>query len=147
MRGKTEWHDAWKQKKSKNYKWKWKLLSHVRLCNTMDWLYSPWNSPGQNTGVGSLSLLQRIFPTQGSNPDLPHCRHILYWLSHRRSYYLKKRVRFHASCHFLPIIMIAKYVPGRCFSVCLICEEQWPLNQWIHTSSLWSCINLFSEEI
>ena len=40
-------------------------------------LYSPWNSPGQNTGVSSLSLLQRIFPTQGSNPALPHCRQIL----------------------------------------------------------------------
>ena len=36
--------------------------------------YSPWNSPGQNTGVGSLSLLQGIFPTQGLNPGLPHCR-------------------------------------------------------------------------
>ena len=36
------------------------------------WLYSPWNSPGQNTGVGSLSLLQGIFPTQGLNPGLPH---------------------------------------------------------------------------
>ena len=34
-------------------------------------LYSPWNSPGQNTTVGSLSLLQGIFPTQGSNPGLP----------------------------------------------------------------------------
>ena len=34
-------------------------------------LYSPWNSPGQNTGVGSLSLLQGIFPTQGLNPSLP----------------------------------------------------------------------------
>ena len=34
-------------------------------------LYSPWNSPGQNTGVGSLSLLQGVFPTQGSNPGLP----------------------------------------------------------------------------
>ena len=33
-------------------------------------LYSPWNSPGQNTGMGSLSLLQEIFPTQGSNPGL-----------------------------------------------------------------------------
>ena len=44
-------------------------------------LYSPWNSPGQNTGVGSLSLLQGIFPTQGSNPGLPHCRQILYQLS------------------------------------------------------------------
>ena len=44
--------------------------------------YSPWSSPGQNTGVGSLSLLQGIFPTQGSNPGLPHCRRILYQLSH-----------------------------------------------------------------
>ena len=45
-------------------------------------LHSPWNSPGQNTGVGSLSLLQEIFPTQGSNPGLPHCGRILYQLSH-----------------------------------------------------------------
>ena len=42
---------------------------------------SPWKSPGQNTGMGSLSLLQGIFPTQGSNPGLPHCRRILYQLS------------------------------------------------------------------
>ena len=41
-------------------------------------LYRPWNSPGQNTGVGSLSLLQWIFPIQGSNPGLPHCGWILY---------------------------------------------------------------------
>ena len=40
--------------------------------------HSPWNSPGQNTGVGSLSLLQGIFPTEGSNPGLPHRRRILY---------------------------------------------------------------------
>ena len=50
-------------------------------------LYSPWNSPGQNTGVGSLSLLQGIFPTQGLNPGLPHCRQILYQLSHKGSPY------------------------------------------------------------
>ena len=50
-------------------------------------LYSPWNSPGQNTGVGSLSLLQGIFPTQGLNPGLPHCRQILYQLSYRGSPY------------------------------------------------------------
>ena len=46
-------------------------------------LYSSGNSPGQNTGVGSLSLLQGIFSTQGSNPGLPHCRQILYQLSHK----------------------------------------------------------------
>ena len=48
-------------------------------------LNSPWNSPGQNTGVGSLSLLQGIIPTQGSNSGLPHCRQILYQLSHKGS--------------------------------------------------------------
>ena len=48
-------------------------------------LYSPWNSPGQNTGVGSRFLLQGIFPTQGSNPGFPHCRQILCQLSHKGS--------------------------------------------------------------
>ena len=47
-------------------------------------LYSPWNSPGQNTGVGSHSL-QGIFLTQGSNPGLIHCRWILYQLSYQGS--------------------------------------------------------------
>ena len=45
----------------------------------------PWNSPGKNTGVGCHSVLQGIFPTQGSNPGLPHCRRILYHLSHQGS--------------------------------------------------------------
>ena len=48
-------------------------------------LCSSWNSPGQNTGVSSLFLLQGIFPTQGSNPGLPHSRRILYQLSHKGS--------------------------------------------------------------
>ena len=46
---------------------------------------SPWNSPGQNTGLGSHSFLQEIFPTQGLNLCLPHCRWILYQLSHKGS--------------------------------------------------------------
>ena len=46
-------------------------------------LYNPWNSPGQNTGVGSF--LQGIFPTHGLNPGLQHCRQILYQLSHKGS--------------------------------------------------------------
>ena len=46
---------------------------------------TPWNSPGQNTGVGSLSFPQWIFPNQGSNPGLLHCRWILYQLSHKGS--------------------------------------------------------------
>ena len=51
-------------------------------------LYNPWNSPGQNTGVGCLSLLQGIFPTQGLNPGLLHCGWILYQLSHKGSPYM-----------------------------------------------------------
>ena len=52
------------------------------LCDPMDFPYSPWNSPGQDSGVGRLSLLQGIFPTQGSNPGLLHCSWILYQLSY-----------------------------------------------------------------
>ena len=52
-------------------------------------LYSLWNL-GQNTGVGRLSLLQEIFPTQGSNLGLPHCRQILYQLSHEGRPMVKK---------------------------------------------------------
>ena len=48
-------------------------------------LYSLWNSPGQNTRVCSLSLLQGIFPIQWLNPGLPHCRCILYQLNHKGS--------------------------------------------------------------
>ena len=63
----------------------WHLsLSHIDSLWPQG-LYSPWNSPGQNTGVGSLSLLWGIFPTQGLNPSLPHCRQILYQLSHKRT--------------------------------------------------------------
>ena len=52
--------------------------SHSVVSNSWEphGLYSSWNSPDQNTGVGSLSLLLGIFPTQGSNPGLPHCRQI-----------------------------------------------------------------------
>ena len=44
------------------------------------------DSPGKNTGVGCHALLQGIFPTQGSNPGLPHCRQVLYHLSHQGSH-------------------------------------------------------------
>ena len=48
-------------------------------------LYSPWNSPGQDAGVGSCPLLQGTFPSQGLNQGYPHCRRILYQLSHKGS--------------------------------------------------------------
>ena len=58
--------------------------SHSVVSNSLQphGLYSPWNSADQNTGVG-LSLLLGIFPTQGLNPGLLHCRRILYQLSHK----------------------------------------------------------------
>ena len=47
--------------------------------------FRPWDFPGKNTGVGCHFLLQWIFPTQGLNPGLPHCRQTLYCLSHQGS--------------------------------------------------------------
>ena len=81
--------------------WKWKvkvkLLSRVRLLAT-PWTAAhqaplsmgfsrqeSWSGVPLPIGVGSNSLLQGIFPTQGSNPSLPHCRRILYQLSHKGS--------------------------------------------------------------
>ena len=67
------------------------LMSESESCSVVSdslqphGLYSPWNSLGHSTGVGSLSLLQGIFPTQGSNPGLQHCRWILYQLSYQGS--------------------------------------------------------------
>ena len=67
------------------------LLLLVKSCLVMSnslqpqGLFSPWNSPGQNTGMGSHYLLQGTFPTQGSNPGLPHYRQILYQLNHEGS--------------------------------------------------------------
>ena len=68
------------------------------LCNLMH--CSPpgssvhGDSPGKNTGVGCYSLLQDIFPTQGSNPGLPHCRRILYHLSHQGSPWILEWVAY-----------------------------------------------------
>ena len=61
--------------------------SHSVLSDSLQphGLYTLWNSPSQNTGVGTCSFLQVIFPTQGLNPGLPCCRGILYQLSHQGS--------------------------------------------------------------
>jgi len=64
-------------------KWKWKSFSHAWLFTTPWTIFSLWNSSSQNTRVGSHSLLQGIFPNQGSKPGLPHCRLILYQLRHQ----------------------------------------------------------------
>ena len=62
-------------------------LSHVWLLWPSELqparLICPWDFLGKNTGVGFHFLLQEIFPMQGLNPGLLHCRQILYWLSHQ----------------------------------------------------------------
>ena len=57
-------------------------------------LLRPLNFPGKSTGVGCHFLLQRIFPTQGSNPGLLHCRQMLYHLSHEGSFEYRGQMQF-----------------------------------------------------
>ena len=79
---------------SNNSKWKSESISHSVVSDSL-WchglcpakLLCPWNSAGKNNGVGSHSLLQGmgVLLTQSLNPGFPHCRQILYHLSHWRS--------------------------------------------------------------
>ena len=75
-----------------------KVEVHPTLCNLMDWSLPGSSVPGilqaKNTGVGCHFLLQGIFPTQGSNPGLPHCRQILYHLSHEGSPWSYSKLSF-----------------------------------------------------
>ena len=91
-------------------------------------LYSPWNSPGQNTGVGSLSLLWRIFPTQRSNPGLLHCRQILYQLSHQGSPRILEWVAFSSGSSWPRNWIWVSCIAGRFFTNWAI-REAWP--RWV----------------
>ena len=110
--------------------WVWLLLFNIGLLRFSVWhvisesesrsvvsdslwpygLYSLWNSPGQITGVGSFSFLQGVFPTQGSNPGLPHCRQILglatrkvYMLSVVHSFLLLSTTKCHSLLTRVPV--------------------------------------------
>ena len=115
-------------------------------------LYSPWNSPGQNTGVGSLSLLQGIFPTQGLNPGLPHFRQILYQLSHLGSPRILEWVAypFSSGCSWPRNWTRVSCIAGRFFTNWAIGEAliwgwrvkisvQWKMSLYIseHHSRMW----------
>ena len=81
--------EAKKKKKIHTCKWKWKLLSHGHLFAT-PWtvapqVFCPWDSPGKNIGSVAIPFSRGIFPNQVWNPDLLHCRQILYCLSHQGS--------------------------------------------------------------
>ena len=83
-------------------------------------LYSPWNSPGQNTGVGSLSLLQEVFPSQGSNPGLPHCRQILHHMSHQGSpFYTWYCIYANVTFSIRPTLSFPSCVHKSTFYVCI----------------------------
>ena len=106
--------------------WKKVKVKVALLCPTL-WphgLYSPWYSLGQNTRVGTLSLLQGIFPTQELNPGLLHCRWILYQLSHKESpnlhlfcfqfaFYILSEINFQD----LYMIIIVIYINLSCHSI------------------------------
>ena len=96
------------------------------------WLYNPWNSPGQNTGVSSLSLHQRIFPTKGSNQGLLLCRQILYQLSHKGS----PRIQEWVACPFASRSSWpgnwtgVSCIAGRFFTNLAMRENLWFLFYW-----------------
>ena len=85
-------------------------------------LLCPWDFSGKNTGVGWHSLLQGIFPTQGSNPGLLHCRRILNLLRHQGSPYDEKVELNIGSLHFL----LRATVRGL--------EQPWNCDKWPLTS-------------
>ena len=95
-------------------------------------LHSPWNSPGQNTGVGSHSLLQRIFPIQGSNPGIPLRRPILYPLSHQGSRVCQNLAFLNGLqstlSTFHPLLLVKACTPGTAFlSMCILPCPSLPL--------------------
>ena len=103
-----------------------KSFSRVQLFST-PWTVAyqavhPWNFPGKNTGVGYHFLLQEIFPTQGLNLGLPHCRQTLYCLSHQgsRSFRLRESMSLHwfqeinqdqSKPIMIPVLLFSMYFP------------------------------------
>ena len=97
-------------------------------------LYSPWNSPGQNTGVGNLSLFQGIFSTQVSNSGLPHCRRILYQLSDQGSPRILEWVAypFSSRCSWPRNGTGVSCIAGRFFTNWAIREAPVYIREFIH---------------
>ena len=109
--------------------------SCLALCNPMDYSLSGssvhGDSPGKNTGVGCHFLLQGIFPTQGSNPGLLHCRQVPYHLSHQGSPSVLWRVTQNtATVCFLGSLRTKKEAPdstrgGRIQGECFCLKSHW----------------------
>ena len=125
-------------------------------------LYNPWTPPGQDTGVGSLSLLHRIFPTQASNADLLHWRWILYQLSHKGNpkqvlillfsltpilpFFLLLVCLFLSSSFLNNDIISSSVRPVFCFHNLLECFSSWvhkelDMTQWLNWTELWKFLD------
>ena len=123
-----------------------KSLSCVRHGRWPARLLHPWDSPGKNTGVCCHSLLQGIFPTQGSNPGLPHCRQTLYHLNQQGSPCWKRLSKSPCACFGLNHVP-----PDRCAgdptphseNVTSFRDKVFTeVGEWVRTKSLQSCLTL-----
>ena len=90
---------------------KWKSLSCIWLFVEPWTIYSSWDSPGQNTGVGKPFPSAGHLPNTGSNPNFPHCRQILYQLSHKGSPRILEWVAYPLSHSLWPYWL---YIPWTC---------------------------------
>ena len=104
--------------------------SCLTLCDPMEptRLLHPWDFPGKSTGVGCHFLPQGIFLTQGSNPDLPHCRQTLYHLSYQGS-------PAHKGKALIKFLLLLKPSHFLYFTKYLLCTRR-SRNRFISTSRL-----------
>ena len=125
--------------------------SHSVVSNSLrpHGLYSPWNSPGRNTGVGGLSLLQGIFPTQGSNPDLLYFWQILYQLNHKITHTHRhththvemeksEEIIFIYIYHHLPVCLLSHFSHVQLFATLRMTAHQAPISTGFSRQEHWS---------
>ena len=105
-------------------------------------LYSPWNSPGQNARVRSLSLLQGIFLTQGSNLGLWHCRQILDHMSHQGSPKFWSQRSYHCATRSQKTEMPKQGHEPWPLRLKVWCSTNWAIQAYIHPK-----VNLFKERL
>ena len=119
------------------------ICSVMSYCLWPHGLYSPWNSPGQKIGV-NLSLLQGIFPTQGSNPGVPHYRQVPYHLSHQESPRILKWVAypFSSGSFQLRDWICVSCIAGGFFPSWATREAYWINSRWFSSVQSLSCVQL-----
>ena len=114
----------------------------------------PWDSPGKNTGVGCHFLLQRIFPTQGLNLGLPHCRQMLYCFSHQAklfsnlcySLYIKEQNKYKIKSQLGPLLrlllLLSRFSRVQLFTTPWTTAHQAPPSMGFSRQEYWSGVPL-----